>query len=52
MKENVYKYLESLAQLGNNFCHSNNPECIKCPMTQGCKYRVSQQVEKRGFFRK
>jgi DNA helicase HerA-like ATPase len=52
MKENVYKYLESLAQLGNNFCHNNNPECIKCPMSQGCKHVASQYVEKKGFFKR
>lgn len=41
MKENVYKYLDSLAKLGKNFCKKDNPNCIKCPMNQGCKYRNS-----------
>jgi hypothetical protein len=38
MKENVYKYLESLAQLGGNFCHKDNPNCVQCPMGNGCQY--------------
>jgi DNA helicase HerA-like ATPase len=38
MKENVYKYLESLAQLGGNFCHKENPSCLQCPMGSGCHY--------------
>ncbi len=42
MKENVYKYLDSLANLGNKFCHENNPECIRCPMNTGCMYKNSQ----------
>lgn len=41
MKENVYKYLDSLAKLGKNFCHEKDPICIKCPMNQGCKYRAT-----------
>jgi len=40
MKENVYKYLESLAQLGGNFCHKDNPTCLQCPMSNGCHYYV------------
>ena len=52
MKENVYKYLESLSKLGRNFCHNENPKCIKCPMNQGCKYRTSRGSEKKGLFRK
>jgi hypothetical protein len=53
MKENVYKYLESLARLGSNFCHVDNPNCIKCPMNQGCKYRMSRHVkEKKGLFKR
>jgi DNA helicase HerA-like ATPase len=39
MKENVYQYLDSLANLGKNYCHVENPTCIKCPMNAGCKYR-------------
>ena len=41
MNENVYKYLESLASLANKFCHETNPECIRCPMKDGCEYRNS-----------
>jgi len=41
MKENVYKYLESLAQLGGNFCHKENPSCLQCPMGNGCRYNIA-----------
>jgi DNA helicase HerA-like ATPase len=41
MKENVYKYLESLAQLGGNFCHKEKPNCLQCPMASGCRYYLS-----------
>jgi uncharacterized protein len=41
MKENVYKYLESLAQLGGNFCHEANPSCLQCPMANGCRYHIA-----------
>jgi hypothetical protein len=51
MKENVYKYLNSLATLGQKFCHENNPECIRCPMNSGCQYRL-QRNKKKGFFKK
>jgi len=51
MKENVYKYLDSLAKLGENYCREENPECIKCPMKESCKYRNSYG-KKAGFFRK
>jgi len=51
MKENVYKYLDSLAQLGKNFCYETDPKCIKCPMNEGCKYRNSQGKTKRFFKR-
>lgn len=51
MKENVYKYLNSLAVLGRKFCHEENPECIRCPMNGGCQYRVSIG-KKRGLFSK
>lgn len=53
MNENVYKYLESLAKLGQNFCHESNPVCMKCPMNKGCKYRISnaQKTEKKGWFK-
>ena len=53
MNENVYKYLESLNKLGKDFCHDENPNCIKCPMGQGCRYRSSLgNHQKRGLFRK
>lgn len=41
MKENVYKYLESLAQLGANFCHKETPSCLQCPMANGCRYHLA-----------
>jgi DNA helicase HerA-like ATPase len=52
MNENVYKYLESLAGLGSNFCHADNPMCIKCPMNKGCKYRATAGSQKKGLFKK
>ena len=52
MNENVYKYLESLSRLGKNFCHPQDPKCIKCPMNHGCNYRASHSTEKKGLFRK
>jgi DNA helicase HerA-like ATPase len=52
MKENVYKYLESLSRLGKNFCHEVDPKCIKCPMNQGCQYRASAGDGKKGLFKK
>ncbi|UCD14471.1 MAG: DUF87 domain-containing protein [Thermoplasmatales archaeon] len=51
MKENVYKYLDSLAKLGKKFCHEKDPECNRCPMNTGCRYRVSKP-KKQGLFRK
>jgi DNA helicase HerA-like ATPase len=51
MKENVYKYLDSLAQLGKNFCHETDPSCIKCPMKDECRYR-STRGRKIGLFKK
>jgi len=51
MKENVYKYLESLAKLGENYCYKENPGCIKCPMKDGCKYRTTDS-KKAGFFKR
>jgi DNA helicase HerA-like ATPase len=50
MNENVYKYLESLAKLGINFCREENPKCISCPMNKGCKYRLNSANQKKGFF--
>jgi hypothetical protein len=53
MNENVYKYLESLANLGNNFCYNDSPNCIKCPMKDGCNYRKQNgSIIKKGLFRK
>jgi len=52
MNENVYKYLESLAKLGKNFCFNQNPKCINCPMNKSCKYRNTQGSGKKGFFRR
>ena len=54
MDENVYKYLESLAKLGKTYCFESDPNCIKCPMNQGCKYRMSLREggEKKGFFKR
>ena len=54
MNENPYKYLESLARLGKEFCHEEKPLCIKCPMNKNCRYRMShpQTVEKKGWFRR
>ena len=53
MNENVFKYLESLANLGRDYCHIDNPSCIKCPMNQGCKYRMNLKAgDKKGFFRR
>ncbi len=53
MNENVYKYLESLSSLGKDYCYSDNPNCIKCPMKDGCNYRVQNgSILKKGLFRK
>ncbi|MBN1280862.1 MAG: DUF87 domain-containing protein [Candidatus Thermoplasmatota archaeon] len=47
MKENVYKYLESLAQLGANICHTENPSCFQCPMSSGCRYYLTHQKKQK-----
>ncbi len=53
MNENVYKYLESLARLGEDFCLEDNPNCIKCPMNEGCNYKLQNgTILKKGLFRK
>jgi len=53
MNENVFKYLESLARLGKNFCSPENPKCMNCPMNQGCKYRIEMKSQsKKGLFRR
>ena len=38
MKENVFKYLDSLAQLGMTVCHEASPSCAHCPMNSGCQH--------------
>jgi adenine-specific DNA glycosylase len=53
MDENVYKYLDSLANLAKTYCHETDPACMKCPMNKGCNYRASlSKKPKRGLFRK
>lgn len=54
MNENVYKYLESLARLGKDFCYEEKPLCIKCPMSKNCRYRIThpQNIEKKSWFRR
>ena len=53
MNENVYKYLESLANLGKIYCSEIDPKCMKCPMKNGCNYRSKLSLKpKRGLFRK
>ncbi|HEX08615.1 MAG TPA: DUF87 domain-containing protein [Thermoplasmatales archaeon] len=54
MNENAYKYLESLARLGKDFCHEENPLCIKCPMNKNCRYRLTQPqiIEKKSWLRR
>ncbi|MEM4257868.1 MAG: DUF87 domain-containing protein [Candidatus Thermoplasmatota archaeon] len=51
MNENPYKYLESLAQLGKNFCYPKEPACHRCPMNTGCRYNLSH-MKKPGLFRR
>jgi DNA helicase HerA-like ATPase len=48
MKENVYKYLESLAKHGKNYCYEQNPACNTCPMKDGCQYNITHS-KKTGF---
>ena len=52
MNENVYKYLDSLAKLAEDFCTYENPRCIKCPMGQGCRYRTSLHTKKKSLFKR
>ena len=53
MNENVYKYLESLANLGRKFCLIENPKCMSCPMNDGCNYRRDlAKTSKKKLFRK
>ena len=49
MQENPYKYLNSLAQLGKDFCFSQNPNCTQCPMRTGCR-TFATSTRKRGRF--
>jgi DNA helicase HerA-like ATPase len=51
MKEDVYKYLNSLANLGKKYCHEDAPKCAHCPMNTGCQYHQSGGG-KRGLFRR
>jgi len=51
MDENVFKYLESLSQLGINYCHETDPNCLKCPMNKGCNYRSQRgNTKKKSLF--
>lgn len=50
MDEDAYKYLESLAKLGRDFCFTQNPDCVKCKMNRGCKYWLAHKPQKKGFF--
>jgi uncharacterized protein len=43
MKENVFKYLDSLAQLGQTVCREEAPSCQSCPMNSGCRHWHAQQ---------
>lgn len=43
MKENVFKYLDSLAQLGQTVCREDTPSCKSCPMNSGCRHWQAQQ---------
>ena len=55
MNENVYKYLESLAKLGATICSEDNPKCMSCPMSKGCRYRsknLSSDDKKGGLFKR
>lgn len=51
MKEDVYKYLNSLANLGKKYCHDYTPNCTQCPMNTGCQYHQNGSG-KRGLFRR
>jgi len=52
MNENVYRYLESLANLGRTHCHDTNPECIRCPMKDGCHYRLAEGKKGASLFKR
>ncbi len=51
MNENVYKYLDSLAKIGATVCTKENPNCIRCPLKDKCKYRaaLSKGIKKKIF---
>ncbi len=51
MKGDPFKYLNVLATIGNKFCHTENPDCNKCTMNQGCHYHQKNKPKK-GLFRK
>ena len=43
MKEDPFKYLQSLAKLGEKYCHEKDPNCIRCPMSEKCRYRLRKR---------
>jgi hypothetical protein len=43
MKEDPFKYLQSLASLGEGYCHERDPNCIRCPMNEKCRYRLRKR---------
>ena len=45
MGEDPFKYLHTLAKLGEKFCKEENPNCIKCPMRDRCRYRLTRVSE-------
>ncbi len=44
MGEDPFRYLQSLAKLGEKYCHEINPECIRCPMRDKCRYRIRKRL--------
>lgn len=43
MGEDPFKYLQTLAKLGERFCREE-PECLRCPMKERCRYRLRKKV--------
>jgi len=43
MGEDPFKYLQTLAKLGEKFC-KEEPECIRCPMRERCRYRLKKKM--------
>ncbi|RLF43121.1 MAG: hypothetical protein DRN18_00915 [Thermoplasmata archaeon] len=43
MGEDPFKYLQTLAKLGERFC-KEEPECKKCPMRDRCRYRLKKKM--------